>query len=123
MNYATPDKAPICRCKDGSVLSPMFCPAGHLTECHFPLDCKQAACSHLPRYEEIDKSEMARLEELAEGNIRRMASPDCADCKGAGHTEVATTVQMPRLNIIGMSEITFVALAICPCVVVSDGGK
>ena len=25
-------------------------------------------------------------EELAEGTIRRMASPDCAGCKSAGHT-------------------------------------
>ena len=33
MNYPTPDKAPICRCKDGSVLSTMFCPAGHLRAC------------------------------------------------------------------------------------------
>ena len=122
MNYVTPDKAPICRCKGGPVLSPMFCPFGHLTECHFPLDCRQAACSHLPRYDAIDKSEMARLEELAEGIIRRMASPDCAGCKSAGHTGVDTTVQLPSLNIIGLSEITFSAVAICPCVVASDGG-
>lgn len=27
-----------------------FCQFGHMTECHFPLDCKQAACSHLASF-------------------------------------------------------------------------
>lgn len=35
--------------------SPMacqFCPTGHMTECHYPLTCSQAKCSHLSRYDE-----------------------------------------------------------------------
>ena len=117
MKYVSPDKAPTCRCKDARVLAPMFCPGGHLTECHFPFDCSQAACSHLPRYDDIDQSEMARLEELAEGTIQRMANADCADCNGAGHTGVLTTIPMPVPNIpVGLLEVTFAAVAICPCV-------
>jgi hypothetical protein len=29
----------------------MFCPTGHMTECHYPYDCYEAQCSHLERYE------------------------------------------------------------------------
>lgn len=30
----------------------MFCPCGHLTECHYPKTCEVAQCSHLARYNE-----------------------------------------------------------------------
>ena len=33
-------------------LSCMFCPTGHLLECHFPHDCATAKCSHLYKYDE-----------------------------------------------------------------------
>lgn len=29
-----------------------FCPVGHMLECHHPLSCEQANCSHLSRYME-----------------------------------------------------------------------
>jgi len=28
----------------------IFCPYGHMTECHYPLDCEQANCSHMNKY-------------------------------------------------------------------------
>jgi hypothetical protein len=30
----------------------MFCQFGHMTECHYPMTCEEAQCSHLARYEE-----------------------------------------------------------------------
>jgi len=39
---------PLCQCDNG--MAPMFCPFGHLTECHYPMNCEQAQCSHLERY-------------------------------------------------------------------------
>jgi hypothetical protein len=39
---------PLCICPDA--MAAMFCPHGHMLECHFPLDCNQAQCSHLSRY-------------------------------------------------------------------------
>jgi hypothetical protein len=29
-----------------SPVSCMFCEFGHMTECHYPLDCEEAQCSH-----------------------------------------------------------------------------
>jgi hypothetical protein len=40
---------PLCQCVNA--LRTMFCPFGHLTECHFPMNCEQAQCSHLERYQ------------------------------------------------------------------------
>lgn len=31
-------------------MSCMFCAYGHMTECHFPLDCRTARCEHVMRY-------------------------------------------------------------------------
>lgn len=39
---------PLCRCENG--MAAMFCPTGHLTECHYPMKCREAQCSHLERY-------------------------------------------------------------------------
>ena len=35
MNYASPQATHICNCRDNG-MAPMFCPTGHLTECHTP---------------------------------------------------------------------------------------
>lgn len=32
----------------------MLCSNGHLLECHYPMDCSTAKCSHLQREREID---------------------------------------------------------------------
>lgn len=36
------------RCPLGaaSPMACMFCPYGHLTECHYPYTCQEAQCSH-----------------------------------------------------------------------------
>jgi hypothetical protein len=40
---------PLCICENP--MQAMFCPYGHMMECHLPLSCKEAQCSHLSKYE------------------------------------------------------------------------
>lgn len=48
---ATKTKLGLCPLGKVSAVSCAFCPYGHLTECHFPRDCKQANCSHYQQAE------------------------------------------------------------------------
>ena len=121
MNYASPQATHICNCRDNG-MAPMFCPTGHLTECHHPLDCREAACSHLPRYdEEMDQSEMELLEKLAINHLQQLADPSCTECSGEGRTEVQSTIQstIPGPDLLqpeAGEEFTFTSTAVCPCV-------
>ena len=40
------------RCPMGAVspMACMFCPTGHMLECHHPYDCETAQCAHLAAY-------------------------------------------------------------------------
>ena len=130
MNYASPQAAHICNCRDNG-MAPMFCPTGHLTECHHPLDCQEAACSHLPRYdEEIDQSEMEMLEKLAVSHLQQLADPSCTECSGDGKTQIESTIESTiRSTIPGPDllqpeteeEFTFTSTAVCPCVLGAAG--
>lgn len=35
---------PACRCPD--LIASLFCQTGHMLECHYPMSCKEAQCSH-----------------------------------------------------------------------------
>ena len=132
MNYASPQATHICNCRDNG-MAPMFCPTGHLTECHHPLDCQEAACSHLPRYDEemdqsemdqsemdqseMDQSEMELLEKLAINHLQQLADPSCTRCSGEGRTEIQSTTPGPDLlQPEAVEEFTFTSTAVCPCV-------
>ena len=117
MNYASPQATHICNCRDKG-MAPMFCPTGQLTECHHPLDCQEAACSHLPRYdEEMDQSEMELLEKLAINHLQQLADPSCTRCSGEGRTEIQSTTPGPDLlQPEAVEEFTFTSTAVCPCV-------
>ena len=60
MNYPSPDENPLCQCK-GNPLAAFWCGHGHMTECHFPFSCQEAACSHLRRYD-FSEEEIEELE-------------------------------------------------------------
>ena len=38
---------PECVCPNP--MAPMFCPYGHMLECHYPMTCSEAECSHYER--------------------------------------------------------------------------
>jgi len=40
---------PSCICSNA--MQAFFCPTGHMLECHYPMDCQEAKCSHLAKYE------------------------------------------------------------------------
>ena len=118
MNYAPPQQAPRCACRDRGPMASMFCMTGHMLECHYPLYCRQAACGHLQRYdEEIDQPEMARLEEETLSLLQTMAAPGCGECRGSGTLEVSTVIPAPEeFRHLAGDEITLTSTAICRCV-------
>ena len=59
-NYISPEQNPDCRCLQRGVLAATFCASGHMTKCHYPLDCRTAGCNHLYKYYE-DFNEAAAL--------------------------------------------------------------
>ncbi len=44
-SYPPPSENPRCTCWP-NMLAAMFCPNGHMTECHAPMDCEEAECGH-----------------------------------------------------------------------------
>lgn len=42
--YPPPAENPNCICPNP--MAQMFCPYGHMTECHYPYTCDEAECSH-----------------------------------------------------------------------------
>lgn len=47
--YAPPQTNLDCKCWP-NLLKAHFCLIGHMTECHYPMNCKKANCSHLVNY-------------------------------------------------------------------------
>ncbi len=43
-------KTGTCPMKGSNPMSCMFCPVGHMLECHWPNNCEKARCSHLSKY-------------------------------------------------------------------------
>lgn len=41
-----------CPLNAKSAMACTFCPVGHMLECHHPMTCSQAKCSHLAKYDE-----------------------------------------------------------------------
>ena len=57
---ATKTKLGLCPLGKISAIACMFCSYGHMTECHFPLDCKEANCSHYQQAELEEKGDYGR---------------------------------------------------------------
>ncbi len=49
ITYPTPENNPKCKCYP-NMMAAFFCSYGHMLECHFPMTCEEADCSHLARY-------------------------------------------------------------------------
>jgi hypothetical protein len=52
--YPPPDKNPRCQCWP-NLMRAFFCSTGHMLECHYPMTCDEAKCSHLAGY--VDPAE------------------------------------------------------------------
>ena len=52
-SYPPPDFHPDCHCA-GQPMRAFYCSTGHLTECHWPMTCDVARCSHLAAYQDGD---------------------------------------------------------------------
>lgn len=63
MNYPEPSENPVCQCR-GNPMRAFFCQTGHMLECHYPYDCKTAACGHLHKYD-LNSAELAEAERTA----------------------------------------------------------
>ena len=126
MNYAPPQQSPQCRCRDRGPMASMFCMTGHMTECHHPLDCRQAGCNHLQRYEEeTDQAQMAQIEEEAISLLQALADSNCGDCMGTGTLEAHHTVTVPEdfQHLTGEEEVTLTCTAVCGCVARRTAGE
>ena len=82
MAYAPPESTHICPCHDrGS--NPADCETGHVSECHYPFDCRVAACGHFPLHE-YTELESEAIERRAENLLTNSADQDCPHCGGLG---------------------------------------
>jgi hypothetical protein len=81
MNYPEPNLNPKCQCRDNPAKA-FWCRFGHMTECHFPYDCKTAGCGHLFKYD-FTPDEVSGIEGLAkEAMTRGLLPPYKLDPKG-----------------------------------------
>lgn len=73
--YPLPCRNPACHC--ATPAQALFCPVGHMTECHYPYDCRTAGCSHLTRYD-YSPEEVAQFDRVACQAIRLGQQPPYA---------------------------------------------
>ena len=126
MQYAPPNEVPKCLCLDKGPMAHMLCPGGHLTECHFPLTCADATCSHLPRYEGFETDLMAELEEITRSLLSQLAERDCENCQGTGQVEISYEMAVPDFILEAIAQsmptsaetgtVTTRAAAVCSCI-------
>ena len=117
MNYAPAREARRCPCRDGeepAEAAPRR--ACHPSECHHPLDCREAACEHLLRSQGIGETETAGLERDARMLQQSLADPGCQECRGNGALAVPVTLRVPEdLRHLMGEELTRECRVICQC--------
>ena len=116
MAYARPESTPICPCHDrGS--NPADCETGHVSECHYPFDCRVAACGHFPHHE-YTELESEAIERRAENLLTNSADQDCPHYGGWGCTEQLDVLPAPEhLRSLEFTETHVFYRRICRCVV------
>ena len=84
------------------------------------INCEQAACGYLTRYDFAYEEQMPEMEREAWELAARLSSRDCDDCHGGGMTETAVelNIEVPEgmRHVVGEHP-TVSAKVICPCVV------
>ena len=125
MKYAPPDQVPACECRDRGTMSTMFCPRGHMTECHYPFDCRQSGCSHLERYDPVEQEVMDQYRREARELARRLADEQCAKCGGEGLFITTKKMALPEpIRIMGTDELIedldISEMNVCLCISAPD---
>lgn len=121
MSYAPPSEAPVCRCHAAG--SPgMFCPTGHMLECHYPLTCEAAGCGHLQRYDSYSAAELDALAAAANARLKAMADAECSST-GLVTRTVETSIRTPDWlrDINPADTISYQAKAVCRCAAAKAG--
>ena len=114
IKFVPPRLADGCQCR-GNPIRAMFCQTGHMTECHYPLDCRLAGCGHLERYG-FTAAQVAEQQEALRQALLALADPECERCGGQGVAQVSHTVA----ELVGEGAPNARELltweVICPCV-------
>ena len=117
MNYASPQNTEACQCRGQTGLPQIFCTTGHITECHFPFSCTEAACNHLPEYDQISTEKTQRLEATAKEIFSIAAQPQCEKCSGMGLRQITETILVPGIDPPnGEQGFEFAVNTVCACV-------
>lgn len=87
--YLPPRMTPNCVCRN-STMRAMFCPTGHMLECHVGMDCQTAGCSHLSGYD-FDPETVKALQERANAMFKMRANSECPNCQGGGMKTITAT--------------------------------
>ena len=124
MSYAPPSHAPVCPCREAG--SPgIFCPTGHMLECHYPLTCDAAGCGHLQRYDDYSAAELDALAGAATARLKAMADTSCDACAGSGLVTRTVETSIPTPHWLRESNpadtISYQAKAICRCAAPNAG--
>ena len=126
MKYAIPSEVNVCTCQDAVPTVMMFCRFGHMTECHFPLDCSQAACGHLPSYDDFSEVQLDYMDARAKSLLAILAEVDregmdgeCPECQGQGWIEKTYTLASPFPDGVTMlpENIEVTGAVICKCAI------
>ena len=88
-SYLPPRLTERCICKEFPIRATM-CLMGHVTECHYPMDCALAACSHLANHD-FETDEIARIRAASREIFDQLADPDCEICQGTGLRQIEIT--------------------------------
>ena len=117
MNYASHQNTEACQCRGQTGLPQIFCTTGHITECHFPFSCTEAACNHLPKYQEIGQEIGQKLETTAREIFSIAAQPQCEKCGGMGLQQITETILVPGIDPPnGKPVFEFAVNTVCACV-------
>ena len=117
MNYASHQNIEACQCRGQTGLPQIFCTTGHITECHFPFSCTEAACNHLPKYQEIGQEIGQKLETTAREIFGMAAQPQCEKCGGMCLQQITETLLVPGIDPPnGKPVFEFAVNTVCACV-------
>lgn len=65
--YPIPSDNPKCVCPNP--MAAMFCMTGHMLECHYPMSCSEAECSHWAVEMEYDDPEEGLASPFGVGKV------------------------------------------------------